>query len=180
MFLSACSSPDADHSGPVYTKGRGAPDIDIFEIKINKASGVTQVASQSAQLAPFTHDYEYNTDALSISDPSLTTPIGYHGSAIQQAISGLTQVSDMFQGLVQPGQPKLYKVFGFEYWSDPNDLGSGYIQWSVEGKSSYKMDASAVGPDPEAQGGSGVGQRLIPVEPMSVALNLHISRTSAF
>jgi hypothetical protein len=58
----------------------------------------------------------------------------------------------MFQGLVQPGQPKPYKVFGFEYWSDPNDPGSGYDQWSVDGKPSYKMEASAVGPDPEAQG----------------------------
>jgi hypothetical protein len=113
---------------------------------------VTQVASQSAQFAPFTHDYEYNTDALTISDPPLTTPNGYHGSAIQQAISGLTRVpSDMLQGLVQPGQPKPYKVFGFECWSDPSDPGSGYIQWSADGKPSYKMGASDVGPDPKVR-----------------------------
>jgi hypothetical protein len=181
MFLSACSSPDADHSGPVYTKGRGAPEIDIFEIKINKMSGVTQVASQSTQSAPFTHDYEYNADAITISDSLLIVPSGYHGSAIQQAISGLTRVpSDMLQGLVQPGQPKACKIFGFEYWSDLNDPGSGYIQWTVDGKPSYKMEASAVGPDPEAQGGSDVGQRLIPVEPMSIALNLRVSCMSAF
>jgi hypothetical protein len=138
---------------------------------------VTQVASQSAQFAPFPHDYEYSTDGLTISDPLLTVPNGYHGSAIQQAISGLMRVpSDMFQGLVQPGQPKPYKVVGFEYWSDPNDPGSGYVQRSVDGKPSYKMDTSIVGPDPEAEGVSGVGQRLIP---MSIVLNLGISRTSA-
>jgi hypothetical protein len=38
------------------------------------------------------------------------------------------------------------------------------------------MGASAVGPDPLDAGGSGVGQRLIPLEPMSIVLNLGISR----
>jgi len=38
-----------------------------------------------------------------------------------------------------------------------------------------RMAAAAVPPDPEATGGSGVGQRLIPVEPMSIILNCGIS-----
>lgn len=37
------------------------------------------------------------------------------------------------------------------------------------------MGAAAVGPD-TGTGGSGVGQRLIPEEPMSIVLNLGMSR----
>jgi hypothetical protein len=37
------------------------------------------------------------------------------------------------------------------------------------------MGASAVGPD-QGAGGTSVGQRLIPEEPMSIVLNLGISR----
>jgi hypothetical protein len=43
------------------TKGRGAPEIDIIEAERNKDAtyfgGLGQVVSQSAQFAPFTHDY---------------------------------------------------------------------------------------------------------------------------
>lgn len=55
---------------------------------------------------------------------------------------------------------------GFEYNSDPAAPDQGYIQWISDGKPSVRMAAAAVPPDPEANGGSGVGQRLIPVEPM--------------
>jgi hypothetical protein len=54
----------------------------------------------------------------------------------------------------------------------------------------YSMGAAAVGPDPldgsgtpgytGANGGTGVGQRLIPEEPMSLILNLGISRECLF
>lgn len=176
---SACSCPDADHPGPVYNKGRGAPELDIFEAEKDKDNGVGQVVSQSAQFAPFTHDYLYDnstTDNHQISDPSRTRPNSYHGSAVQQSVSSLTRVpSDMFQGL-----GKNFKVFGFEYWSDPNDPKSGYVQWVVDGTPSHRLGAGAVGPDPLELGGSGVGQRLIPLEPMSIVLNLGISRELSF
>jgi beta-glucan synthesis-associated protein KRE6 len=68
-------------------------------------------------------------------------------------------------------------VFGFEYWSDPRDPTSGYVEWVVDGTPSHCMGASAVGPDPEAQGSSEVGQKLILLELMSIVLNLGISRT---
>jgi len=80
----------------------------------------------------------------------------------------------MFQG-----SGRNFKVFGFEYWSDPNDPTSGYVEWVVDGSPSHRMGAAAVGPDPENQGGTGIGQRLIPLEPMSIILNLGISRTSS-
>ena len=64
---------------------------------------------------------------------------------------------------------------GFEYWSDPNNRQNGYINWQVDGKQTSSLYAPAVGPD-QGTGGSGVGQRLIPEEPMALILNLGISR----
>ena len=45
----------------------------------------------------------------------------------------------------------------------------------VDGKQSARMGAGAVAAD-QGSDGSGVGPRLIPEEPMSVVLNLGISR----
>ena len=64
---------------------------------------------------------------------------------------------------------------GFEYWSDPNNRQSGYINWQVDGQQTSSLYAPAVGPDQDAEG-SGVGQRLISEEPMAIVLNLGISR----
>jgi hypothetical protein len=49
----------------------------------------------------------------------------------------------------------------------------------ADGKKTYRMGASAVGPD-QGAGGTGVGQRLIPEEPMSIIFNLGISREFSF
>ena len=51
-----------DHPGPSVSVGRGAPEIDILEVEHNKTGGAGQVVSQSAQFAPFTHDYLYAND----------------------------------------------------------------------------------------------------------------------
>ncbi|KAF7290942.1 hypothetical protein HMN09_01272800 [Mycena chlorophos] len=172
--LSACSCPNSDHPGPSVNVGRGAPEIDILEAEINKTAGFGQVVSQSAQFAPFTHDYDYNTNTTEewqIYDSLRTTPNGYKGSAVQQAISSLTAVpGEGFQG-----SGKQFITYGFEYWSDPSDPSSGFITWQVNGTEAYTMGAGAVGPD-QGEGGSGVGQRLIPVEPMSIILNMGISQ----
>lgn len=131
------------------------------------------MVSQSAQFAPFTANYLYNTDASSwtVYDTDITRPNSYKGSAVQQAVSGLTQVP----GTGFQGSGKDMITYGFEYWSDPKDPSSGFITWQVNGTQSIRMGASAVSPDQGADG-SGVGQRLIPVEPMSIVLNLGISR----
>ena len=64
---------------------------------------------------------------------------------------------------------------GFEYWSDPKNRQNGFITWQVDGQQTSTLYAPAVGPD-QGTGGSGVGQRLIPEEPMAIILNLGISR----
>ncbi|KAG6855509.1 hypothetical protein H0H87_001844 [Tephrocybe sp. NHM501043] len=163
---SACSCPDSDHPGPSPSVGRGAPEIDIFEAEHSKDTPTGHVVSQSAQFAPFTADYVYlnaTTDQWEIFSPNVTRPNNYRGSAVQQAVSGIVSLrDDMFQG-------------SFEYNSDPNNPSDGYIIWQVDGVQSHRMGAAAVSPD-QGPTGSGVGQRLIPVEPMSIVLNLGMSQ----
>jgi hypothetical protein len=69
----------------------------------------------------------------------------------------LTPLCFIFQILTSP--------IGFEYWANPSNPSEGYISWMVDGKQTTRMGATAVGPD-QGTGGSGVGQRLIPEEPM--------------
>jgi len=172
--LSACSCPGSDHPGPVVTQGRGAPEIDIFEAEKDKHQTTGQVASQSAQFAPFTHDYLYlnaTTDEFDIFNQT-TVPNTYHGSAVQQAVSALAPLpADMFQGAPN----KRLVTMGFEYWTDPSNPSEGFITWMADGQQTYRMGASAVGPD-QGPDGTGIGQRLIPEEPMSIILNLGISQ----
>ncbi|KAH9896744.1 beta-glucan synthesis-associated [Cubamyces lactineus] len=173
--LSACTCPNEDHPGPSTNVGRGVPEIDILEAERNKeAGGEGQVVSQSAQFAPFTHDYLYLNDTQDewwIYDDTITRPNTYKGSAIQQAVSALTTLpDDMFQG-----SGAVFKTLGFEYWADPKNRGDGFITWQVDGKATVRLGASAMGPD-QGPDGSQVGQRLIPEEPMSIVLNLGISK----
>ncbi|EJF56767.1 beta-glucan synthesis-associated [Dichomitus squalens LYAD-421 SS1] len=169
--LSACTCSGEDHPGPSTSKGRGVPEIDILEVERNKTAGSTgQVVSQSAQFAPFTHDYTYGNDTENewwIYDPSITRPNDYKGSAIQQAVSALTNLpDDMFQG-----SGANFKTLGFEYWANPNKRDEGFITWQSNGQSTVRMGASAMAPDPDTE----VSQRLVPEEPMSIILNLGIS-----
>ncbi|THH16891.1 hypothetical protein EW146_g3823 [Bondarzewia mesenterica] len=170
--LSSCTCAGEDHPGPNVNKGRGAPEIDILEAEHNK-HGTGGVVSQSAQFAPFTHDYIYlnsTQNEWQIYNDTITTPNSYRGSAVQQAISALTQLpSDIFTG--SGGN---FASFGFEYYANPSNVDDGFITWYMNGNSTVRMGASAVGPD-QGTNGSQVSQRLIPEEPMSIVLNLGIS-----
>ncbi|KAJ3494568.1 hypothetical protein NLJ89_g10781 [Agrocybe chaxingu] len=166
------TSLGSDHPGPDVSRGRGAPELDIFEAEKDKDIPLVHIVSQSAQFAPFSHDYTYtnNTGDWINYDTTRTRANTYRGSAVQQSVSGLTRVpADMFQG-----SGANFKTFGFEYWSDPNDRQAGYVNWQVDGARSHRVSATAVGPD-QGPDGSGVGQRLIPEEPMAIVLNLGIS-----
>lgn len=170
--LSSCTCPGEDHPGPSVSVGRGAPEIDILEVEHNKV-GSGQVVSQSGQFAPFTHDYVYLNDTQDewfINTPDLTRANPYQGSAVQQAVSALTILPDnIFQ---ESGAQ--FTTLGFEYWSDPSNPSDGYITWQTAGVESARVGAAALGPDP-LPAGTGVSQRLISVEPMSIVLNLGIS-----
>ncbi|KAH8827649.1 beta-glucan synthesis-associated [Flagelloscypha sp. PMI_526] len=175
---SACSCP-ADgllHPGPVNTKGRGAPEIDIFEAEHDKSEPTGHVISQSSQFAPFSHDYVRDTanDAsYHIYDTGKTRENTYKGSAVQQAVSSISKLpADGFWGQTN----RRHVVYGFEYWSNPQKRDEGFITWVSDGKADVTAHQSVLGPDPEAGGGSGVGQRLISEEPMSIVLNVGLSQ----
>ncbi|ESK85953.1 glycoside hydrolase family 16 protein [Moniliophthora roreri MCA 2997] len=182
--LSACTCPNQDHPGPYGNldpgsrtpryRGRGAPEIDIIEIQRDNNRLPGNVASQSCQIAPFTHDYTYTDtpNAYTIYNASTTYPNGWPGSPLQQAISGLSKVPD--DGFEIPGGR--YVTYGFEYWADPNNRDDGFITWQVDGKPTVTMRPPSVGPD-KGPGGSMVDQRLIPEEPMHIIMNLGISRS---
>lgn len=76
----SCTCAGEDHPGPSVSVGRGAPEIDILEVERNKTGALGQVVSQSAQFAPFTHDYNYGNateDQFTIYTPDLTLPNHY-------------------------------------------------------------------------------------------------------
>lgn len=77
--ISACTCPGEDHPGPANNVGRGAPEIDLLEAEHNKV-GSGQVVSQSAQFAPFTHDYLYGNataDQWIVYSPDITHANSY-------------------------------------------------------------------------------------------------------
>ncbi|KAJ3494437.1 hypothetical protein NMY22_g20074 [Coprinellus aureogranulatus] len=169
-LFSACSCPDSDHPGPSHNIGRGAPEIDIFEASKDKQNAIGGTVSQSAQFAPFAHDYMYYNDTedkWKNFDPERTRANSFLGSAVQQSVSGVTRVpSDMFQGSGQR-----FTSFGFEYHGHPKSRDQGYVQWQVDGRPTHRVGAGAVAADPEVQ----IGNRLIPEEPMAIILNLGMS-----
>jgi hypothetical protein len=79
----SCTCPGEDHPNP--GKGRGAPEIDVFEGERNKTGAPGGIVSQSAQFAPFTADYLFDnstSDKYTIFNRSTTVPNNYRGSAV--------------------------------------------------------------------------------------------------
>jgi hypothetical protein len=84
-IIGACTCPGSDHPGPIVSQGCLTPEINTFEAERDKGNLTCQVASQSAQFAPFIHDYVYlndTTDEWNIFDTSMTVPDTSHGSAV--------------------------------------------------------------------------------------------------
>lgn len=169
---SACSCPGSDHPGPRHDVGRGAPELDIFEASIDKQTNLGGTVSQSAQFAPFSHDYSYRNETEDLwrnFSPERTRANAFRGSAVQQSVSGVTRVpSDMFTSAGR------LVTFGFEYYGHPDHRDDGYVQWLVDGRPTHRMSAGAVAEDMGPTGAM-IGQRLIPEEPMAIILNLGIS-----
>ncbi|KAJ6557272.1 glycoside hydrolase family 16 protein [Mycena vulgaris] len=164
--VSACTCPGEDHPGPDVSVGRGVPEIDIIEAQVDVSLFEGQV-SQSYQVAPFNLDWQFvnTTPATSFVDASKTSFNSYKGSNQQQAVSALTYIpATAYSG-------DGYAVYGFEYWSDPNNRDDGYITWVSDGVQSWTMEAAAIGADSAVE----ISQRLIPEEPMYLILNLGMS-----
>ncbi|KZV93040.1 SKN1-domain-containing protein [Exidia glandulosa HHB12029] len=174
--LSACTCKGEDHPGPWLEKegryrGRGSPEIDIIEAQKCKRRGplAHQCVSQSAQFAPFSNTYNFDPIGTEIHSPEKTERNQYHGSALQQSVSCITNVSDstMADGELGGG----FGLFGFEYFADPDDPSQSYVTWISDGEKSHTVRGTSVGPDASV----GVGQRLVAPEPMFIILNLGVS-----
>lgn len=80
---SACTCSGSEHPGPDVSVGRGAPEIDILEAQKNKL-GTGGKVSQSAQFAPFNHDYVSSNTSSDVTffNPAITAQNTYQGSAL--------------------------------------------------------------------------------------------------
>ncbi|KAI9225424.1 MAG: family 16 glycoside hydrolase [Piptocephalis tieghemiana] len=155
--LSRCLCKGDDTPSP--GQGRGAPELDLFEASVGRRGGEV---SQSHQMAPFDARYSVNADGVTIYNVSNTFINTYKGGVLQQAISGVTGVPD--RGYETGGG---FVKYGVEYVPGP----TGWVRWYVDGVAVWKMDALAVGPNAL----SGVAQRLIADEPMSIVMNFGMS-----
>lgn len=91
-LVRACTCPGEDHPGPSPNQGRGAPEIDVFEAERSKTGGPGGVVSQSAQFAPFSHEYLFDNSTpenYMIYNPGITVPNTYRGSAVYVTMSSL-------------------------------------------------------------------------------------------
>ncbi|KAF8500951.1 glycoside hydrolase family 16 protein [Russula emetica] len=160
--LSACTCPGSDHPGPSVSVGRGAPEIDVLEAQIDVALGEGQV-SQSLQVAPFNINYQFNNASSSTPIDGSTTQFNvYKGGQYQQAISAVSNISSSNYN----GQG--FATYAYEWWADPNNAGSSYIQWYSEGQQTWKATSGTLAGDTS----TGISSRMIPNEPMYLILNL--------
>lgn len=174
--LSACTCPQdypSLHPGPLLAdgslKGRGAPEIDVFEAQVNAGEGRIQV-SQSAQWAPFNNAYKSSNSTgpayeLFQTSSKFNT---YTGEITQQSASVVT---DADQEAVQVGGSDTFNTYGFEY--QPGDKGS--VEWISAGQPAWKLNTAFTDPDPISQ----ISRRPFPEEPMYVIFNLGISQNFA-
>ncbi|KAF2193223.1 glycoside hydrolase family 16 protein [Zopfia rhizophila CBS 207.26] len=160
--LPSCTCPGEDH--PTPGRGRGAPEIDIFEA--GASYGGLPIATQSYQVAPFDIWYYPDYNFTMFPDYSISYTNGYTGGPFQQAISATTNLNkDWYDG-------KAYQKYSFEY--APGEGENGYIAWYVGDQMTFMMDGRAVGPN------GNIGARQISQEPMSLVLNLGISNSWTF
>ena len=87
----------------------------------------------------------------------------YRGGPFQQAMSGVSNLNnEWYNG-------NKYQTFAFEYTPGPQ----GQINWFVGSDKTWKMDARSVRPN------GNVGQRVVPMEPMSLVMNFGMSNSFA-
>ncbi|KAJ6135564.1 hypothetical protein N7512_000724 [Penicillium capsulatum] len=113
-------------------------------------------ASQSLQTAPFDIWYMPDYDYAAVYDPRITEINSYRGGVYQQALSGLTNLNSRWYNGTE------YQTFSFEYY--PGATGS--VTWFVGADKTWTLDGRAIGPN------GNIGQRMIPLEPMSIVFNL--------
>ena len=156
--LPSCTCPGEDH--PTPGRGRGAPEIDVFEASADPTIHLGLV-TQSFQVAPFDIWYQPNSDFMAIPNYNVTQMNAYCGGPFQQAVSGQTELNNLWYDGIQ------YQKYGFEY--EPGKGKDAYITWFVGDDISFMMTGDAIGPNGNIQ------HRPISEEPMAMVMNLGFS-----
>jgi beta-glucanase (GH16 family) len=159
MRLPGCTCPGSDHPNP--GRARSAPEIDVIEGSTQPLYGqeggpYIGSASQSLQTAPFDLWYMPDYDFTAVYDPRITQINAYRGGVYQQAMSGLSNLNSRWYNGTE------YQIYAFEY--APGDKGN--VTWFIGPDKTWTLDARAIGPN------GNIGQRMIPLEPMSMVMNL--------
>ncbi|KZT06415.1 glycoside hydrolase family 16 protein [Laetiporus sulphureus 93-53] len=166
--LSRCTCSGESHPGPKHSDGtfvgRAAPEIDMFEAQIGSPP-VGQV-SQSAQWAPFNHEYIWlNTSENEvIANPSISQQNTYAGGVLQQATSVVTETNQE----CYEGETGCFSVYGFEYVPGFDDA---YITWVSNDKVSWTLNVAGLAADPLVE----ISARPVSQEPMYIIMNLGMS-----
>lgn len=164
--LPACTCNADEHPGPNPNVGRAAPEIDVLEAQI-KNGGQGQ-ASQSVQTGPFDLAYNWNQNLATIYDEGSTSFNSYTGGVYQEAASALSDIPNK----AYSDLGNTFTTFALEYEPDYAGNGNGFITWYVDGKQTWTVTGKSFPPRPSID----ISQRLIPVEPMSIIMNLGMSR----
>jgi len=181
MRLPACTCSGEDH--PTPGTSRSAPEIDVIEASVgyldSLGNQVGQV-SQSFQVAPFDIWYQPNygesphsgqfppvlifpQEFVEVYNPGITIVNEYKGGPFQEACSAISNLNNQWY------DGNAYQVFALEYNPGP----SGDATWFVGDQPTWRITADALGPN------GNVAQRVLPMEPMSVIMNLGMSPTFA-
>ncbi|KAI0722784.1 beta-glucan synthesis-associated [Earliella scabrosa] len=167
--LSRCTCEGESHPGPKHGDGtfvgRSAPEIDMFEAQIDQNTFIAQV-SQSAQWAPFNHEYTWlnTSDNAIIVDPTISFLNTFKGSVTQQATSVVTSTDPN----CYEDEAGCYSIYAFEY---KPGFEEGYITWVSNNKISWTLNGPGMGPDPLVE----IQERPVPGEPMYIIMNLGMS-----
>ncbi|GMM45845.1 beta-glucan synthesis-associated protein [Pichia kluyveri] len=164
--LNKCTCPNDDHPNPGV--GRGAPEIDIIEGEVDTNIRVG-VASQSMQIAPMDIWYMPDYNWVEVHNSSVTTMNTYAGGPFQQAVSAITTLNTDWYNRGE-GE-RYFQKYAFEYLNDDND---GYVRWFVGNDPTLTVYANALAPN------GNIGWRQISKEPMSMVVNMGISKNWAY
>jgi len=105
------------------------------------------------------HALTLTLDYLEVYDLTLTSMNEYLGSIYQQAISGVTNLNNTWY------EGEAYQNYAFEYVPG----AEGTVTWFVGETATWTVDGRSLGPN------GNIGQRTIPMEPMSIITNFGMS-----
>lgn len=115
------------------------------------------------QVAPYDEDYNWHNKSASFYNGA--KPNTYTGSVYQEAVSGVATIPE-YAYIDAPGSR--FVTFGIEIIPDFGLNGQGSITWYVDGQRTWHAPSAVVPHDPVTN----ISQRIIPVEPMSIIMNL--------